>query len=134
IDLFFVVAPFLCRSRAELRRFAARITLAIVAAGICFLAFPLRLAVERPAVSGVCGVIFDWFRGVDQPFNLCPSLHIALRSILAATYATHLWGLPKLAARVWFSLIGFSTVLTYQHHVIDVAGGFVLAAVCFYVF
>jgi hypothetical protein len=38
----------------------------------------------------------------------------------------------NVASAIWFSLIGFSTVLTYQHHVIDVAGGFALAAVCFY--
>src|SRR6185436_16012486 len=30
------------------------------------------------------------------------------------------------------TLIGLSTDLTYQHHVIDVAGGFVLALFCFY--
>src|SRR5439155_7343768 len=34
---------------------------------------------------------------------------------------------------VWFSLIGFSTLLTYQHHIVDVLGGFVLAGLCFYV-
>ncbi|MBI3862574.1 MAG: phosphatase PAP2/dual specificity phosphatase family protein [Planctomycetia bacterium] len=134
IDLFFVIAPFLCRSRAELQIFASQIALAIVAAGTCFLLFPLRLAVEPPAVTGGVAVIFDWFRGLDQPYNLCPSLHIALRTILAATYARHLLGISRVAAHVWFSLIGFSTLLTYQHHVVDVAGGFVLAAACFYVF
>lgn len=38
--------------------------------------------------------------------------------------------MPRLLLHLWFSLIGFSTVLTYQHHVIDVVGGFALAGVC----
>jgi len=33
----------------------------------------------------------------------------------------------------WFVLICLSTVLTYQHHVIDVAGGFALGVLCCYV-
>ena len=132
IDLFFVTAPFLCSTRLELRLLARRIALAIVVAGLCFLAFPLTLAVERPVATGVMGAVFNWFRGVDLPYNLCPSLHIALRTILADTFARHTRGLTQWASHIWFSLIGFSTLLTYQHHVIDVAGGFVLAAVCFY--
>lgn len=132
IDLFFVTAPFLCSTRLELRLLARRIALAIVIAGACFLAFPLTLAVERPLASGAMGAVFNWFRSVDLPYNLCPSLHIALRTILADTFARHTRGLTRWASHIWFSLIGFSTLLTYQHHVIDVAGGFVLAAVCFY--
>jgi membrane-associated phospholipid phosphatase len=132
IDLFFVVCPFLCKRKTELKLLAARITLAILAAGTCFLLFPLQLATERPSADGMCGWIFDWFRGADKPYNLCPSLHIALRTILADTYARHLRGLLRLASHVWFSLVGFSTLLTYQHHVVDVAGGFILACVCFY--
>jgi protein-tyrosine phosphatase len=34
----------------------------------------------------------------------------------------------------WFVLIALSPVLTYQHHLIDIVGGFVLAGYCFYVF
>jgi hypothetical protein len=37
IDLFFVAAPFLCRSRDELKTLARRIVFAILAAGACFL-------------------------------------------------------------------------------------------------
>ena len=48
IDLFFVAAPFLCRSERELATFSKRIAAAIVVAGICFLLFPLRFAFERP--------------------------------------------------------------------------------------
>ena len=37
-------------------------------------------------------------------------------------------------SHTWFSLIGFSTVLTYQHQVVDIAGGFMLAGFAFYLF
>jgi predicted protein tyrosine phosphatase/membrane-associated phospholipid phosphatase len=133
IDLFFIAAPFLCRDRSELRALSRRIVFAIVIAGICFLFFPLRFAFERPRADGWLGVVFDWFRSMDQPFNLLPSLHITLRTILAAVYVRHTTGLLRMASHVWFSLIGISTVLTYQHHVLDVVGGFALAACCFYV-
>lgn len=134
IDLFFVAAPFLCRSERELSTLAKRISFAILVAGLCFLLFPLRFAFERPHVSGWLGVIFNNFRNFDQPYNLLPSLHIALRTILAHLYARHSAGILRLASIVWFSLIGFSTVLTYQHHVLDVVGGFMLAGYCFYIF
>ncbi len=134
IDLFFVAAPFLCADERELRTLAKRITFAIAAAGVCFLLFPLRFAFDRPVASGWLGVIFDAFRGLDKPYNLFPSLHITLRTILADTYARHTKGALRIASVVWFILIAFSAVLTYQHHVVDVAGGFVLAAFCFYLF
>jgi membrane-associated phospholipid phosphatase len=134
IDLFFVAAPFLCRDERELSTFAKRVSFTIFVAGICFLLFPLRFAFERPHVSGWLGAIFNTFRNFDQPYNLLPSLHIALRTILAYLYARHSRGILRLASNIWFSLIGFSTVLTYQHHVMDVAGGFVLAGYCFYTF
>jgi predicted protein tyrosine phosphatase len=134
IDLFFVAAPLLCRDERELSTFAKRVSFAIVVAGICFLLFPLRFAFERPHVSGWLGTIFNTFRNFDQPYNLLPSLHIALRTILAYSYARHTRGILRVASNIWFSLIGFSTVLTYQHHVMDVAGGFVLAGYCLYIF
>jgi len=132
IDLFFVVAPFLCRDDRELATFSRRIVLAILVAGVCFLAMPLKLGVERPRLEGWMGSLFGWFFAADMPYNLCPSLHIALRTILAEKYARYTRGPWKIASHVWFSLVGFSTLLTYQHHVVDVAGGFLLAGVCFY--
>ena len=35
------------------------------------------------------GAVFGWFFAADLPYNLFPSLHIALRTILAETYARH---------------------------------------------
>jgi len=132
IDLFFVAGPFLCDDEAELRVFSRRIALAILAAGACFLLFPLQLAVDRPQGDGWLGVIFRNFCAIDRPHNLLPSLHIAFCAILSVHYARHSKGLWRAASNVWFLLIALSALLTFQHHIIDVAGGLILAVLCFY--
>lgn len=134
IDLFFIAAPFLCRDNRERRVLAARIAAAILIAGACFLLFPMRFGFDRPHVDGVLGVIFNNFRTLDHPFNLFPSLHIALQIILLTTYLAHTRGLLGLTVCFWFVLIGVSTVLTFQHHVIDLIGGAVLGALCLHLF
>jgi membrane-associated phospholipid phosphatase len=134
IDLFFVAAPFLCRSDRELSILTKRITTAIIVAGICFLLFPLRFAFPRPRADGFLGAIFDWFRGMDAPYNLLPSLHAALMLILLEVYLSHTRGIVRVAIAFWFFLIALSPILTYQHHSIDIAGGFVLATLCFMIF
>ncbi len=134
IDLFFIAAPFLCSTPAELQTFRRRIVACILIAALCFLLFPLKFSFQRPPLDGVLGLIFNNFKKVDLPYNEFPSLHIALRTILAATYYKHSRGIWRIAAQVWFSLIGFSTLFTYQHHVIDIAGGFVLGCVCLCLF
>jgi membrane-associated phospholipid phosphatase len=133
IDLLFAAAPFLCRDQRELWLLSKRITMGILVAGCCFLIYPLKLATERPTLDGWLGVVWNWFIGMDRPYNLLPSLHITLRTILAETYARHTRGLLRVASDVWFSLIGFSTLLVHQHHIVDIIGGFMLATACFYV-
>jgi protein-tyrosine phosphatase/membrane-associated phospholipid phosphatase len=134
IDLFFVGAPFLAQTNEELRTFSRRITAAILTAGICFLLFPLRFAFPRPHAEGWLGAIFDWFRAMDAPFNLLPSLHAALLLLLVDLYARKLRGVFLVTTMFWFLLVGLSPVLTYQHHVADIIGGFMLAGYCFYFF
>ncbi|PYJ10869.1 MAG: serine/threonine protein phosphatase [Verrucomicrobia bacterium] len=132
IDLFFVGAPFLCRDARELSTLSKRIVVSIGVAGICFLLFPLRFAFERPHASGWFGIAFDWFRGMDLPYNLLPSLHIAFRTILAQLYHRHTRGILRAASNFWFVLVGLSTLLTYQHHLMDVVAGFALGVSCIY--
>lgn len=134
IDLFFAGGPFLCKSEEELRVFARRVVFVVLVAGAVFLLFPLKFAFVRPATSGAFGFLFNTLTSFDQPFNLLPSQHITLRTILAATYVRHAKGGWKWLAHVWFSLIGISTALVYQHHVLDVVGGFVVAGLAFYLF
>jgi membrane-associated phospholipid phosphatase len=132
LDLFFLGAPFWCRTATELETYSKRIAAAILIAGVCFLVFPLRFAFDRPNGSGVFGPIFDWFRGLDAPYNLCPSLHAALLLLVADVYLRHLRGWLRIAVIGWFGLIAISPILTYQHHLIDIIGGFALATLCFW--
>jgi protein-tyrosine phosphatase len=134
IDLFFVTAPFLCRSNRELAAFSKRMAAALLIGGLCFLLFPLRFAFERAPLGGWLGSFFDLFQRLDRPYNLLPSLHIALCLILAEKFARHTRGFLRHAVIIWFVLIGFSAVLTYQHHVMDVVAGFALGAYCLYFF
>jgi membrane-associated phospholipid phosphatase len=131
IDLFFVATPFLFPNEEQLRLFVRRVASAILIAGLFFLLVPLRFAFPRPHASGWLGALFDWFRAMDAPYNLFPSLHAALLLFLLDAYWRHLRGLARAAVMLWFVLIGLSPLLTHQHHVIDILGGFALAAGCF---
>jgi predicted protein tyrosine phosphatase len=134
IDLFFIGAPFLCQTNEELRIFSRRVIAAIVVAGFCFLLFPLRFAFPRPHAMGWTGALFDWFRGMDAPYNLAPSLHATFWIFLFQIYAEHTRGLLRGVVIAWMALIGLSPMFTYQHHVIDIVTGFALAGYCLYFF
>jgi membrane-associated phospholipid phosphatase len=130
IDLFFVAAPFLFRSERRLRVYVRQVAATIAFAGVCFLAFPLRFAFPRPGAEGWLGALFDWFRRLDAPNNLFPSLHAALLVFLIDAYARHLRGLARILVMIWFVLVALSPLLTHQHHLVDILGGFGLAAGC----
>ena len=133
LDLFFVAAPFLCTDRTELRVLGRRLTIAIVAAGTVFVLMPLQFAFPRPAPAGWTTAMFEALYGFDRPFNLFPSLHVAILVILFPAYHRHTRGVVRLLTHTWFGLVGLSTMLTYQHHVVDVVGGLALGFLCCYV-
>jgi protein-tyrosine phosphatase/membrane-associated phospholipid phosphatase len=139
MDLFFFMATFVCRDEREIRTFAQRIVFSIMVAAAFFLLLPLKLNwPERPSVGGWFGEFVE--RSCTAPFlmeyphNLFPSLHIVLCLIVADVYARHSRGIVRVFLCIWFSLIGISTLLTWQHHLVDVAGGLILASFAFYAF
>lgn len=139
IDLLFFLAAFLCRDDRELRVYAQRVVFAILVAAMFFLVMPLKLVwPERPRLDGFFGDLIEQSCTapflMEYPHNLFPCLHVALAMILAEIYGRHSRGLLKLVGYAWFGLIALSTVFTWQHHVVDVFGGFVLGVVAFYLF
>jgi len=130
IDLFYAISLVLCRNRLELGRHARRLLTAQVVAVLCFVLFPLTLRFERPAVDGSTGAMFAALSQFDQPYNLAPSLHIALLLILWDLYRRILPRGWQPVLHAWSLLIGVSVLTTYQHHFIDIPTGALLGWCC----
>lgn len=126
LDLFFCGAFFLCSSRVELNLLTKRLIAVTLASGLCFLVFPLKLGFTRPVPEGWTAPLFHALYANDLPYNLAPSLHISLRSLIWICYGAHLLGWKRRVVKVWFMMIGASTLLVWQHHLLDVASGFVM--------
>src|SRR5690242_12891227 len=95
IDLFFVASFLLCANKTELRAHCRRIAMAILAAGACFILFPLSTGYSAPAVDGWTGDLFRFLWSFDRPHNLVPSLHVALLSLLWPIYIRHTSGVTR---------------------------------------
>lgn len=126
LDLFFCGAFFICTTKVELDLLTKRLVAVTFASGLCFLLFPLQMGLPRPEPEGWTAPLFHALYAGDMPYNLAPSLHISLRSLIWVVYGAHLRGWWRGAAKLWFIAIGASTLLVRQHHVIDVATGFLM--------
>jgi membrane-associated phospholipid phosphatase len=69
----------------------------------------------------------------DPPYNCFPSLHVAWASVTSLT-AFRVHRGVGIAAAIWTTLIGISTIYTKQHYAVDVVGGFLAAGVAYLVF
>ncbi len=126
LDLFFCGAFFLCASRAKLNLLTMRLVAVTLASGACFLLFPLKAGLPRPVPEGWTAPLFALLYQNDMPYNMAPSLHIGLRSLVWIVYGAWLTGWTRKVAKVWFILNGLSTLLVWQHHLVDVATGFLM--------
>jgi hypothetical protein len=88
MDLVFVAAPFILRSRRELEALALTLVMVTAVAGISFLLFPAELAYPHCDPSP-WSALFTFAREIALPYNLVPSLHVAMSCICLAAYATY---------------------------------------------
>ena len=117
----------------DLRLLGQRVLLATVSATLVFALFPLTFGFQRPAMTDnpVAAALFALLALVDQPFNQFPSLHVAYCVILWASFRRAIASaLMRNAMLAWLVLVGASTIFTYQHHLLDVAGGTLLGLLC----
>jgi len=123
----FLFAPFVLRSTADLDRFAGALARVIVIAGVAFVLLPAQLGFTP--VNTTASVWDPWLRlatALSRTYNLVPSLHVALFTVAAATYATRVSMWVRVLLGIWLVIVAASTILAHQHHLIDVAAGLVL--------
>jgi hypothetical protein len=126
-DLLFVVVFMAAADRDALQRLGLRCGLAIALSAAVFVAMPLQMGFERPAVEGWTAPLFA-FLELDRPYNQFPSLHISLGFIAWHTLDRRLGRAWRLPLAAWFLAIAASTLLVWQHHFIDLPGGAAVAA------
>lgn len=122
--LFFVLSFLLVPDRKALYALSQRIAFTTVTACLIFATWPLRFAIPRPDVDATFPAwLFMQLTAIDLPYNQLPSLHIAYCMIFWTALRSQV---HSGALALWLLLVALSTVFTWQHHVLDVAGGALL--------
>lgn len=125
--VFFTLVFFVVRTREQLRVVSRRLLMATVAGTLVFTLVPARFTLPRPAPADpLPAFLFHWLDVVDLPYNQLPSLHVAYALIVWLALRPLCTGALRIALACWLTLIAASTVLTWQHHLLDVAAGLVL--------
>jgi membrane-associated phospholipid phosphatase len=131
IYLLFVAVPFILRSWDELLALAWMLNVTILISGVCYLVLPAQLAFEPHQGAGMFPGVFRFADRLNLTYNLMPSLHVGLSAGCLAVFAGRSGRSGKVVAWLWGVAIGLSTLLTHQHHVLDVVTGFLLALLMF---
>lgn len=131
---FFVLLPlFVVRQYELFRRTLLAFLMVLTIAYVCFLVNPAM----GPRPAKVLGEgFFAWALRInyslDVPYNVFPSLHVSHSFVSAlACYRVHRG--VGIAAVLWASLIGVSTLYTKQHYIADVIAGMLVAFVAYVV-
>jgi membrane-associated phospholipid phosphatase len=132
IYLLFWMAPFVLRTRREFRALVITMAVAIFCGGIGFLLFPADLAFAPPREEelGIWAAMFHFADKLNLTYNLLPSLHVAFAVICVAIFSARTPVAGKVLLWFWATMVAASTVLIHQHHLLDVATGWLLALVC----
>jgi len=123
-----LLAPFVLRDLASLLPLFGALMLETVIAAVCFLLLPVDPPPVHCCEPGVAGSLFHAADVLNLERNDLPSLHVAFAFTLAAAFAARTRGAGFALLCAWAVATAISTLLTRQHHLLDVAGGLLLAA------
>ena len=137
--IVFIASFFMVRTARQLSVLSARLIVATLLACLVFYLIPARFSFIRPLTMDWTAFGYQFLNATDKPFNQLPSLHVtyalllgvSLWSVVNKKYSRYKWRLViyRLALSIVCILIIASTVFTYQHHLLDIVGGFVLAGI-----
>lgn len=124
IDLMLGLSPIFATTRGEWRTLLKRLFWAFTVACLIFLLFPFRCAYPRGIPEDWTGPFFAVLHATDLPYNQAPSLHVAEAILFAPVYLAKIVSpLLRMGLVIWIALGCVSTVLTHQHHLVDLVTG-----------
>ena len=112
------------RDYATLRRMLIAFVIALSAAYITYLVFPVYL--ERPSFE--VDSLHTWLLSIeykDKPYNHFPSLHVTLSCL--TVHASQVSPRSRVLLHIVVAGIAVSTVFVKQHYIVDALYGYVLA-------
>ncbi|NLR76432.1 phosphatase PAP2 family protein [Leeia aquatica] len=124
INLLYPCSFFLHPDRHSLKRFSLQLLLVQGASLLVFWLYPTTHALPRPSTTGFAGLLLTQLQQFDRPYNMLPSLHVAVLAVL--WHHPLRQQLPWGGRLVWHTvalLILCSTLLTRQHQLLDVLAG-----------
>jgi membrane-associated phospholipid phosphatase len=124
--VMFAIVPFVLRREHELRSLARIIRFEILIAGVCFLLAPMPDRLP-PADLGRFAAAFRAADLLNLQFNQFPSLHAAFGFTLGWVLGKPFGPAGRLLLATWSLAIAAAALMTWQHGVLDVAAGAVLA-------
>ena len=129
VSLLFYSAPFILRSKPELRRLAYRMAVVTLIGGFGFLLLPAEVDFPYPTDFGASDAMFRFADQMNLDHNQLPSLHVALSAVCVSCYSVRASRIGKVLLWGWVVAIAVAAVLTYQHHLMDVCTGLLVGIV-----
>jgi membrane-associated phospholipid phosphatase len=130
IYALFLAGPFIIRERRDFTALILGLALATFVAGIGFLLVPSCAAFAPPGELGIWAGLFRFADRLNLDYNMVPSLHVAFSVACVDTFARYASRAGRILLWTWAAAIALSTVLTHQHHLVDVVTGWVLGISC----
>ena len=84
-----------------------------------------------PGELGMWEGLFRFADRLNLDYNFVPSLHVALSVACIAAFARHANRPGRIALWLWATAIALSTLLTHQHHVVDVISGWAVGMIAY---
>ena len=128
----FIILPVFFIDANRIMPWAVSHMIMTFAAGLIFLLAPSKHAMSRINDKHDFSYLFDLLYTLDLPYNLFPSLHVAL-STLAFLIMLPLMNrkLIIISIATWWSVMTASVIFIHQHNVSDIVGGIILSWLCY---
>lgn len=129
IQIMFFLPIFHCDS-IDMIVLAKRMAVATLVAGVVFIILPAQPGFVRYESIESFQWLFTMLYSLDEQYNLFPSLHITLSTLVVVALFEKVNGLLKIIYLAWLTALFLSVLFVHQHHILDIIGGLVLTYIC----